>query len=446
MVPTSPEEAFGGFLAAAENILPSFESPLDAEMWGSELLGMLRLMGLDPEAVEGFVAKMVVPIAETAATPAALALLIVLSRIGGAAVARAAEAARQKVVAAGVPEPTWAAGLGAPTLGRCWVYHDVFGEQESIFATFRYGRSEHLLCVLVDHGLGGGVKDSYVTTQVKRVRRQMTEMANDNPVTMVDDLEVAEAASRLQGALAAPPCPQAADQIRDSLLTSALVRSRAAHMSASLAQPRDPSSRGRGVTPIVTSSNSTPTVAAGKTHVCQLKITLSGTKPAIWRRLEVPGNMSLGTLHCVIQDAFGWSDSHMHVFETSFGSIGVPDDELGFADERSVALRDVAPRTGDRLMYTYDFGDNWEHEIVVEKLLTGESGTHYPRCTGGRRACPPEDCGGVWGYGELLHAVRDPGHEEHNEMTSWLEEMIPTGFDPAEFHLGEANARLARVG
>jgi hypothetical protein len=156
--------------------------------------------------------------------------------------------------------------------------------------------------------------------------------------------------------------------------------------------------------------------------------------------------MTLGALHQAIQGAFGWWDSHMHVFETRAGSFGVCDRELGFADERSARVRDVAPRTGDKLTYTYDFGDSWEHVIVVEKLVTRNPGTNYPRCTGGRRACPPEDCGGVWGYEELLHAVGDPGHEGHEEMTSWLEEMTAPGFDPAKFKVGEANARLARAG
>jgi hypothetical protein len=446
MAATSLTDAFGGFLAAAETVLPSLESPLDAEMWGSELLGMLRLMGLDPQGADELVAKMVVPMAETTATPAALAFLVVLSSLGRKEVAHTAKAARQKLVAASVPEPAWAARLGTPAVGRCWVYRDVFGEQESIFATFRYGRSEHVVSVLVDHVLGGGVKDSYVSTQAKKLYRQMTELTSDDPVTFIDDLDITEAASKLEKALTAPPCPVAADQIRDSMLTDALVRSRVAHLSASAASPPHSASGGRGARLTVAPSNSAPRAPAGVADIWQVKVTLNGTRPPIWRRLEVAGDVTLGTLHRVIQDAFGWWDSHLHVFETHVGSFGVPDRELGFADEGSVALREVAPRTGDRLKYTYDFGDSWEHVIVVEKLVTGVPGTHYPRCTGGRKACPPEDCGGVWGYQELLHAVRDPEHEDHDEMASWLEETIAPGFDPAKFEISEANARLARAG
>jgi hypothetical protein len=444
---TSPEEAFAGFLAAAEKIVPSLKSPLDAEMWGSELLGMLRLLGFDPEEVEELVARVVVPMAEAASTPAALAILVVLASLGGTELARTAQAARQKLVSDGVAEPGWAAGLGTPTIGRCWAYGDVFGEQESVFATFRYGRSEHLLSVLVDHGLGGGVKDSYVGRQPKRLYRQLTEMASDDPVTFVEDLDVAEAATKLREALAAPSCPRAPDQVRDSTFTAALLRSRVALMSARVASAAGsaPGSRPAGRS-TVASSSPTPAVPASVPGIWQLKVRLSGTRPPIWRRLEVPGDMSLGDLHRVIQDAFGWWNSHMHVFETDLGSFGEPDRELGFADERSVLLRDVAPRQGEQFMYTYDFGDNWEHVIVVEKLITKEPGARYPRCTGGRRACPPEDCGGVWGYEEVLGAVKDPGHEGHEEMTSWFEEVTEPGFDAAAFDLGEANARLARAG
>lgn len=438
----SPEEAFDGFLTAAEKILPSLKSPLDAEMWGSELLGMFRLMGVDPEAVDELVAQMIIPASEAAATPAALALLTVLSSLGGPEAARAAHAARQTLVASGIPAPAWAPQLGMPTVGRCWVYGDVFGEQESIFATFRYGRSEHVLSVLVDHSLGGGVKDSYVATQVKKLRRQIAEIASDDPTMLIEDVDATEAASKLRVALAAPPCPRAPDQIRDSNFSAALVRSRVACMSAGLVSPPDSSSGGR-IAKLPAPSSSSPTAVAGDTNIWQLKVTLNRTKPPIWRRLEVPEDVGLDALHRVIQDAFGWWDSHMHVFETAVGSFGLPDRELGFMDERSVTLRDVAPQTGDRLIYTYDFGDDWEHVIVVEKFVGAASGTQYPRCTGGRRACPPEDCGGVRGYAEMLRAVTDTGHEEHEEVASWLEEMVPGGFDPAKFEVGKANARLA---
>jgi len=449
LVGANPQEPLEGFLlegllAEADDVVASLETPLDAEMWGSELLGMLRLMGIDTHEVDELVASAIVPMAEDAGTRAALALLVVLSGVGGPKSARAAKAARQKLSAAGVPEPAWATGLATPTVGRCWAYRDVFGEQESIHATFRYGRSEHVLCVLVDHGLGGGVKDSYVTTHVRRLRRQMTDLASDDPVMVMGELDITEAATKLRQALAAPPCPRAPDQIRDSALTAALVHSRVAHMSASVASAPDSASSGR--TNLSSASSNTSPTAVSAAGIWQIKITLSRTKPPIWRRLEVPGDLDLGTLHRAIQGAFGWWDSHLHVFETGVGRFGVPDRELGFRNERSITLSDVAPRTGDRFTYTYDFGDDWEHVIVVEKLVPRATGTRYPRCTDGRRACPPEDCGGVWGYHEMLRAGTETGCEEHPDVGSWIQDMIPNGFDPEKFEVSEVNARLAGVG
>ncbi len=439
----NPQAALEGFLAEADDVVGSLETPLDAEMWGSELLGMLRLMGIDTHEVDEVVASAIVPMAEDAGTRAALALLVVLSTVGGPKSARAAKAARQKLSAAGLPEPAWATGLATPTVGRCWEYRDVFGEQESIYATFRYGRSEHALCVLIDHGLGGGVKDSYVTTHVRRLRRQMTELASDDPVMVMGELDVTEAVSKLREALAAPPCPRAPDQIRDSALTAALVHSRVAHMSASVASA--PDSASPGLNNLSSASSKTSPTAVSAAGIWQIKITLSRTKPPIWRRLEVPGDLDLGTLHRAIQDAFGWWDSHLHVFETGVGRFGVPDRELGFRNERSITLCDVAPRTGDRFTYTYDFGDDWEHVIVVEKLVPRATGTRYPRCTDGRRACPLEDCGGVSGN-EMLRAGTETGCEEHEDVASWIQDMIPNGFDPEKFDVNEVNARLARLG
>jgi hypothetical protein len=137
--------------------------------------------------------------------------------------------------------------------------------------------------------------------------------------------------------------------------------------------------------------------------IYQVKVGLHGAKPPIWRPLELPADTSLADLHHIIQAAFGWEDCHLHAFETAYGTFGVADRELGHRAEAPVTLEQVAPGVGDRLQYTYDFGDNWTHEIVVEKLLDRQP-VAYPRCTAGRRAAPPEDCGGIWGYAELTCA------------------------------------------
>lgn len=167
----------------------------------------------------------------------------------------------------------------------------------------------------------------------------------------------------------------------------------------------------------------------------QLKVTLRDVRPPIWRRLQVPSTISLGDLHFVLQAAIGWDDYHLHMF--SAGGEIYSDDRVEDSwgdrpkDEVRARLDKVAP-LGARLRYEYDFGDGWEHDIVIEKVLPPESGVTYPRCLTGRRACPPEDCGGPWGYARLLAAIADPEGTEDSELLEWVEnDFDPYAFDPA---------------
>jgi hypothetical protein len=179
------------------------------------------------------------------------------------------------------------------------------------------------------------------------------------------------------------------------------------------------------------------------TPIYQLKVTLKESKPPIWRRILVPGDISLSKLHQILQIAMGWEDSHLHQFIVGGTYYGEPDP--GFRDEmkseRRVKLNQVAPHEKGRFTYEYDFGDSWEHQIVVEKIVPPEPGARYPVCTAGTRACPPEDCGGVWGYESLLEAIADPNNPEHDEMLEWVGE----DFDPDAFDLEEINERLKRI-
>ncbi len=172
----------------------------------------------------------------------------------------------------------------------------------------------------------------------------------------------------------------------------------------------------------------------------QLKVTLQGIRPPIWRRLLVPSDITLDRLHAAIQGAMGWFDCHLHEFECDGRRFGQPDpDDFELVeDESRFTLTRLAPRAGDRLRYCYDFGDNWQHEIRVEKVLPRDPGLALPACTAGRRACPPEDCGGPWGYAELLQALADPKHPEHADLMEWTD----GGFDPACFDLDETQSRL----
>jgi hypothetical protein len=175
----------------------------------------------------------------------------------------------------------------------------------------------------------------------------------------------------------------------------------------------------------------------------QLKVALRGvSKPPVWRRVLVDAGASLGELHEVIMAAMGWDGGHLHMFSDDTTRYGTtPDDE----DEDEFALADVLVEPGDRLRYTYDFGDDWDHEIKLEKVLPPDAGPHttaVPVCLAGKGACPPEDCGGPWGYTDLKEAIADPSDEEHGERLEWLGLEDPSDFDPAAFDLATVNARL----
>ena len=176
----------------------------------------------------------------------------------------------------------------------------------------------------------------------------------------------------------------------------------------------------------------------------QLKMTLSRIRPPIWRRIQVPSDITLVRLHQVIQVTMGWIDYHLHQFEVGglvYGDLSLNDDGwFDVLNERTARLARVAPSAKSRLRYQYDFGDDWEHVILVEAVLPPAPGVRYPICLKGKRACPPEDCGGPWGYANLLEAIADPAHPEHSDLLGWLGKP----FDPEAFDLEAINQRLAR--
>jgi hypothetical protein len=178
--------------------------------------------------------------------------------------------------------------------------------------------------------------------------------------------------------------------------------------------------------------------------VYQLKITLKDTKPPIWRRILVSGDTKFSRLHDLLQAAMGWDDAHLHEFRVGRAvRIGIRDPEWDapgeVRDERRVALSSLAPQEKFKFTYVYDFGDNWEHTVLVEKILPPSPGAIVPSCTAGKRACPPEDCGGVWGYADLLDVLARPDHPDRAERIEWLGgERDAEAFDPEE-----VNRRLA---
>ena len=187
--------------------------------------------------------------------------------------------------------------------------------------------------------------------------------------------------------------------------------------------------------------------ASATQSVFQLKVTLLDTKPPIWRRVLVDGASTLDHVHEVIQAAFGWWDYHLHEFEVGRTRYGIPNPDENWGepprDERRTRL-DAITGEGSSLRYAYDFGDGWDHRIVVEKVVPASTGAVLPACIGGRRACPPEDCGGTWGYRELLEILADPTHAEHHDRRTWIGRPFdPEVFDPGEFEDNRSNARLA---
>jgi hypothetical protein len=173
--------------------------------------------------------------------------------------------------------------------------------------------------------------------------------------------------------------------------------------------------------------------------IYQLKIALQYIRPPIWRRVQVK-DCTLGELHEIIQTCMGWEDYHLHAFEIAGEQYGVPDpdDMMEVKDEDRMKLSQVVKKGIKKFSYIYDFGDNWGHTIQVEKTLEPEEGARYPRCITGKRACPPEDCGGSWGYGDFLDAISNPKHERHKELLEWVGE----GFDPEAFDLAAVNEDL----
>ncbi len=166
-------------------------------------------------------------------------------------------------------------------------------------------------------------------------------------------------------------------------------------------------------------------------QIVRLKISLDRIRPPVWRRIEVPIDMTLEELHLVIQAAMGWDNSHLYAFRTPMGSWSDTDPDYGMPNAHSAettTLAELRRRGGGRkFTYIYDFGDDWWHTVQVEAVIASEPNTLYPRLLKAKGACPPEDIGGPWGYFDFLEAIGDPQHERHHELLEWH----GPDFDPA---------------
>ena len=468
----NPQELIDGLVSGAADLLKA-DDPLEVELFGATFFAAGGLAG------DGFaevLSMAIVPAVAAQGTPESLAVLLALDAVHDDDTA--AEAAARRV-AQGVPAPAWAAELREPVrAGGCRRFVDSAGSNSMLLCWFeRAGRSDGFV-VHVDHTdcdaaadivlFPAEILDEVVETIQADARRAGVEIAE----TEVDPAEFRWLVERALAARAVHDQETGGEELADEFddedgrpgyhLLAVVLRARlrslpepsrppgphgdgssagppapdALRMLAQLAgqgRPGDELQRRRGAGPKLPAKRKKSGPAA---PVYQLKVSLRGASPPIWRRLELPADTGLADLHDIIQVAFGWADSHLHAFETAYGSFGVADPELGQRAEAPVTLEQVAPGPGDKVRYTYDFGDDWIHDIVVEKVLDRQA-VAYPRCTGGRRTAPPEDCGGVWGYAELVEVLGDPGHPEHGDRLEWLglesaAEFRPERFDAAE--------------
>ena len=237
--PLRPAQASDVVLREAREVLAHLHKPIDAELWGSDIIGALSgsgansVVGADGANVPDIMAELtasLVPAAEESATPEALALLRILAAIGSPALTAAAAEAAERVTAGGVADPAWAAAIGSPTVGKCWHYGDVGGRQESITVSFGYGDAEHALSVLIDHGQGGKIKDAWVDDAEGLLDKTWLAAEND-PLIVFEPIEPADARARLENAVAAGECPGKPDEVDDLTAHRALLRARVRYLA-----------------------------------------------------------------------------------------------------------------------------------------------------------------------------------------------------------------------
>ncbi len=223
--PVAIEQTVDGVLAEAAHVLGQVDDPVDAELWGSDLIGALASSAAGPALLADALTGSLVPAAEAASTPGSLALLHVFAAVGSPAVRAAAGQAAARLSAHGVADPPWAGTLGAPRVGDCWHYADVGGRQESLTMTFAYGSRQHALCVLIDHRHGGKIRDAWVA-KAAQLRADTARAAEGDPLVVFEMIDAADAFRRLERAVSAGECPEQPDQVDDVAAHRALLRAR----------------------------------------------------------------------------------------------------------------------------------------------------------------------------------------------------------------------------
>ena len=470
--------------------------PVEAEVFGSMFLGAIGLFGADVAAVA---APELVPAIEAVGDPRAAGMLAVLAALGEGRIGEAAAAGLNRLRACGVATPEWMAALSAPVTARDCVELCEDGETLVLAARFDRAGAAHAVIILLDPQDCGEAAEimlldsSDLTEALAELRRNAKR---DKVRLTTTALDPAEFRWRAEAAMDARDYhdrddqddPVDPDDITDPddlfddadffdgddlndddgpgyQVLASLLRARLRALPLST-KPKPPHGEcdefevtgllaaldrfaalpgvfgGPAAAVPVKSSPKLPAkrkAKDGQAPVLQLRVDLRGSKPPIWRRLQVPGDIVLRELHALLQVAFDWHSTHMYAFDTAYGRFGIPDPELGLRSDTKVTLEQVAAGPGTKLTYTYDFGDDWEHVIAVEGTVPREDASIYPRCVGGRRKAPPEDCGGIWGYLELLEILDNPAHEEHEDRLEWLGIDRPDQHDLAHFDTDEVN-------
>jgi len=223
--PVAIAETFGGVLTEARDVLGQLIDPVDAELWGSDLIGALSSSTAGQASLTDALTGSLVPVAEAASTPEALALLRVFAAVGSPALRAVAGQAAARVRAHGVADPPWAGEVGQPQVRDCWHYADVGGRQESLTMTFAYGDRQHAVSVLIDHGRGGKIRDAWVAKGTG-LRADTEQAAGRDPLVVFELIDAAEARVRLERAISAGECPEQPDQVDDVVAHRALLRAR----------------------------------------------------------------------------------------------------------------------------------------------------------------------------------------------------------------------------
>lgn len=454
-----PQQAIDDLISDAVVVLEA-DDPLDVET------NLATLLAVGDFATEEFDALLngLLPQFEARANPAALALLLAVGSIAPGEVAGAARAAAGRLVTSGVAGPQWAAEIAEPmTVGDCTHLYDT-GRTASVLAcAFRRAGRGHAFVMTLNHLDCSAAEEIFLVDEpnLAEMLDHIRATGAENGAELQSEvLAPAEFRWRMENAMEARAVhdQENPDFVLDELLPdddvpsypamAYLLRARLALLPAP-GKPPAPHAQPLTKAPFQLLRQLAPEPRPAlppkrrTTAIYQLKVALRGAKPPIWRRLEVPANVSLARLHAIIQAAFGWEDSHLHVFNTPYGEFGTPDPELGHRSEKPVSLEQVAPEAGSRFRYLYDFGDDWDHDILVEKIVDRDPAAKYPRCTGGKRAAPPDDCGGIWGYLALVDILGDPTHPEHRERLDWLGLDDATEFDPVRFDVEATNRALS---